>query len=154
MLLASFGYASSEQTPRGGLTPAASDQRAAILALEGYNQALAERNYVTLLDRFLHVPFVVVDGAPRVIAIVETVVAGLRMRRESLDAAGYGTTTIEAVRVSSLANDRLLLHSRLHHLKKDGSLLDEQANIYLMVRAADVWKVGGIIPQDAALVER
>jgi hypothetical protein len=48
----------------------------------------------------------------------------------------------------------LLLNSRVHHLRKDGSLLAERANFYVMVRTAGVWKVGGIIPQDAALVER
>jgi hypothetical protein len=82
------------------------------------------------------------------------VVAGLRLARESLDAADYTTTKIDPPRVSLLAKDRLLLNSRLHHLKKDGSLLAERANFYVMVRAAGIWKVGGIIPQDAALVER
>ena len=154
MLLALSGYANSGQGAGGDSTPADSNQRAAILAFEGYNQALVERSYVTLRDRFLHVPFVIVDGASRVIPSVETVVAGLRARRESLEAAGYETTRIEVPRVSLLANDRLLLHARLHHRKKDGSLLEEQANIYLMVRVADIWKVGGIIPQDAAKVER
>ena len=154
LLTASSGYANSEQTALGEPVPAGSDQRAAIVALEGYNQALIEGDYVTLRDRFLHVPFVVLDGAPRVIPSVETVVAGLRMTRESLDAASYGTTKMEPPRVSSLANDRLLLYSRLHHLRKDGSLLAERANFYVMVRVAGVWKVGGIIPQDAALAER
>jgi hypothetical protein len=53
-----------------------------------------------------------------------------------------------------VANDRLLLNCRLRHLKKDGWLLAERANFYVMVKAADVWKIGGIIPQDPAFVER
>ena len=154
VLLSSPGYAHHDQAPSAGADPASSDLRGAIAALHGYNQSLVERDYSRLQDRSIHVPFVVVDGAPRVITTIEAVVAGLRMARESLDAADYGTTTIEPPRVSQLSKDRLLLNSRVRHLKKDGSLLAERANFYVMVRAAGVWKVGGIIPQDAALVER
>ena len=99
-------------------------------------------------------PFVIVDDGPRVVTSIEAVVAGLRMTRESLTAADYATTRIEPPRISVLAGDRLLLNSRLHHLRKDGSLLAERANFYVMVREAGVWKVGGIIPQDQAFAER
>jgi hypothetical protein len=33
-------------------------------------------------------------------------------------------------------------------------LLEERANFYVMVRTMGFWKVGGIIPQDPAFVER
>jgi hypothetical protein len=82
----------------------------------------------------------------RIIASVDAVVAGLHMTRESLDAAGYATTTIEQPRVSVSAKDRLLLNCRLRHLKKDGSLLAERANFYVLVRTAGSWKVGGHHP--------
>ena len=115
---------------------------------------MIERDYQKLRERFLYVPFVVVDDASRVITSVDAVIAGLRMTRESYEAAGYTTTEIAPSRVSVLANDRLLLNYRLRHLKKDGSLLAERANLYVMVRVAGVWKVGGIIPQDPAFAER
>lgn len=153
ILLTSPSYGYSHQAPRADSHPASSDVRAAIVALEGYSQALVDRDYAKLRDRFLHVPFVVVDGAPRVVTSVEAVVAGLRIVRESLDAADYTTTRVESLRVSVLAKDRLLLNCRLHHLRKDGSLLSERANFYVMVRVAGAWKVGGIIPQDPALVD-
>ena len=47
-----------------------------------------------------------------------------------------------------------LLNCRLRHLKKDGSLLSERANVYVMVKVTGRWKVGGIMPQDPALFER
>ena len=154
IFLASSGYAHSEQTRGADPDSASSDRRAAIAAFEGYNQALVERDYSQLRERFLYVPFVVVDDASRVITSVDAVIAGLRMTRESYEAAGYTTTEIAPPRVSVLANDRLLLNYRLRHLKKDGSLLAERANFYVIVRAAGVWKVGGIIPQDPAFAER
>jgi hypothetical protein len=150
----SFGYAHSEQTPRADSDPASSDLRAAIAAFEGYNQALVERDYSKLREQFLYVPFVIVDDASRVITSVDAVVAGLRMTRESFEAVGYTTTKIDQPRVSVLAKDRLLLNCRLRHLKKDGSLLAERANFYVMVRVAGMWKIGGIIPQDPSFLER
>ena len=154
ILLVPSGYGYFEQAPRADSNPASPDVRAAILAFEGYNQALVERDYAKLRDRFLHIPFVVVSATPQVVTSVDAVVAGLRMTRESFDAGDYATTKIEETRVSVLDRDRLLLNCRLRHLRKDGSLLSERANFYVMVRAGGVWKVGGVIPQDAAFVER
>ena len=154
ILLACSSDADSQQTAAAGSDPAGSDLRTAVAAFEDYNRALVERDYLKLRDRLLAAPFVVVDDVPRIIASVDAVVAGLRMTRESFDAAGYATTTIEQRRVSVLAKDRLLLNYRLRHLKKDGSLLEERANFYVLVRTAGSWKVGGIIPQDPAFVER
>jgi hypothetical protein len=150
----SSGYAHSEQTLRADSDPATSDLRAAVAAFEGYNRALVERDYSKLREQFLYVPFVIVDDASRVITSVDDVVAGLRKTRESLEAVGYTTTTIDQPRVSVLAKDRLLLNCRLRHLRKDGSLLAERANFYVMMRVAGMWKIGGIIPQDPSFVER
>jgi hypothetical protein len=125
-----------------------------VAAVEGYNQALVDRNYTELRDRFLHVPFVVVDETPRVITSLEVVVDGLRKTREALDAEGYATTTISSPRVTVLVGDRVLINCRLSHLKQDGSMLTQRANLYVLVKANGMWKIGGIIPQDPAFVER
>jgi len=123
------------------------DAPSAVAAFERYNQALIEQDSSKLRD-LIYVPFVVVDDSPRVIASVDAVVAGLQKTRESLDGAGYATTRSSVPRISVLSPERLLLNCRLAHVNRDGTVLAERANFYLMVRVAGVWKVGGIIPQD------
>lgn len=48
----------------------------------------------------------------------------------------------------SVAFRQRLLNCRLRHVKRDGSVLAEHANFYLMVKEGSAWKVGGIILQD------
>lgn len=124
------------------------DVRSAVAVFDSYNQALTDKDYSKLRGQLIHVPFVVVDGTPRVIESVDAVVAGLQKTRASLDAAGYATTRSSAPRISVLSPDRLLLNYRLAHVNRDGTVLAERANFYLMVKVAGIWKVGGIIPQD------
>jgi hypothetical protein len=124
------------------------DVQAALTAFEGYNQALVTKDYSALRDRYLQAPFVIIDDMPRMIPSVGAVADLLRKTRDSLETAGYATTTISRPRVSMLNRDRLLLNCRLTHRKQDGSVLSERANFYLMVNVAGMWKVAGIIPQD------
>jgi len=124
------------------------DVRSAVAVFERYNQALVDKDYSQLRTHLLHAPFVIVDDTPRVIATVDAVVAGLQKTRESLDAAGYATTRVSVPRTSVLSRDRLLLNCRLLHLNREGAVIAERANFYLMVRVAGTWKVGGIISED------
>ena len=123
------------------------DAPSAVAAFERYNQALIQKAYSKLRE-LIHAPFLVVDDSPRVIASLDAVVAGLQKTRESLDGAGYATTQSSRPGISVLSPDRLLLNCRLAHLNRDGTVLAERANFYLMVRVAGAWKVGGIMPQD------
>jgi hypothetical protein len=123
--------ASSYVFPRAAITQTIADSpevRAAVAAFEQYNQALIDKQYARVRDRFIHVPFVVVDEKPLVIASVDAVVEGLRNTRESMDSAGYSSTRLSSPRVSMLRRDRLLLNYRLSHLRKDASVITERAN--------------------------
>src|SRR5690349_13190724 len=57
-------------------------------AFSNYNQALVDKEYEELTP-YIQVPFVVIDGSPRTITDIASVVAGLRRSRESLDEKGY-----------------------------------------------------------------
>jgi len=114
-----------------------------------YNQGLIEKNYEEVA-LYLRTPFVVIDNTPRIITDLSTVVTGLRTNRESLDQRGYGTSVPGEARISVLNPDRVLLNCVIRHYKKDGSLLEERANFYLMSRVSGTWKISGILQQDPA----
>ena len=144
---------STAQTTRPG-DEASADVKAAVAAFEGYNKALTDKDYSTLKERLVHTPFVIVDDMPRTVATVDAVVAGLRTTRERLDSAGYFTTTIDEIRPSQLRSDSVLLNCRLRHVKRDGSIIAERANFYLMVKKGGAWKLGGIILQDVEYFDK
>jgi hypothetical protein len=57
-----------------------------------------------------------------------------------MDQQGYATSTLGPARFIRLAEDRVLVDRAVHHLKRDGSVLVERANAYI-VRPKFVGKV-------------
>ena len=112
-----------------------------------YNRALIEKNY-RLLGEQLAVPFVVVDTTTRLVDDLNVVVEGLRKVREAMEQQGYATSTLGPARFIRLAEDRVLVDRTVHHLKHDGSLLVERANVYIVRRSSGRWRVAGTMQQD------
>ena len=116
-----------------------------------YNRALIEKNY-RLLGEQLAVPFIVVDSTTRLVGDLNAVVEGLRKVREAMDQQGYATSTLGLARFIRLAEDRLLVERAVHHLKHDGSLLVERANVYIVRKSSGRWRIAGAIQQDPKFV--
>ena len=56
--------------------------------------------------------------------------------------------------ISVLSGDRVLVNRVIRHYKKDGSLLEARANFYLMTKVSGVWRISGIIPQEATYASK
>ena len=116
-----------------------------------YNRALIEKNY-TLLGEQLAVPFIVVDSTTRLVGDLNAVAEGLRKVREAMDQQGYATSTLGPARFIRLAEDRVLVERAVRHLKHDGSLLAERANVYIVRKSSGRWRIAGTMPQDPKFV--
>lgn len=127
---------------------------AVLKAFEGYNDALVSKNYTKLRQEFLYAPFAYVGQPPQVITEIDVIVASLRRTRDSLDADGYETSKVINPHISVLSSNTVLLNCRLKHYGKNGSLLLERANFYLLIKAAGAWKIAGFIPQDPAYADK
>ena len=118
-------------------------------AFEGYNAALVAKDYAKLRAEYLYVPFTLTGQLiPQIITDLDIVLAGLRKTRDSLDALGYETSKVLNPRISILNSDAALLNCRIQHYKKDGSLIAERANFYILIKVNGAWKLGGVMPQD------
>ena len=69
-----------------------------------------------------------------------------------MDQQGYATSTLGLARFIRLAEDRLLVERAVHHLKHDGSLLVERANVYIVRKSSGRWRIAGAIQQDPKFV--
>jgi len=107
-----------------------------------------------LRQEYLHVPFAFVGQPPQVITEIDVIVANLRKTRDSLDAGAYETSKMSDPHISVLSSNTVLLNCRLRHYRKNGSLLLEPANFYLLIKAAGTWKIAGFIPQDPAYTDK
>jgi hypothetical protein len=123
-----------------------SDVRDALTTWDAYNQAMVGKDYAKLRD-ILSVPYLSGGPAPVVIVDLAEIVERLRNTRESLPER-YGTSTASTPQVTVLSRNQVLVNCRIRHLAKDGSLIREQAQFYILIRLGSVWKLAGNIPQD------
>ena len=116
-----------------------------------YNRALVEKDDKLLREQ-LAVPFIVVDATTRLVNDLSVVVEGLRKVREAMDVQGYATSTLGPARFIRLTEDRVLVDRAVRHLKHDGSLLVERANVYIVGKSSGRWRIAGTMPQDLKFV--
>ena len=127
------------------------DREAIEAMFVSYNRALIEKNY-TALREHLESPFIVIDDTSRVVSDMDTVIEGFRRRREGMDPQGYSTSTPGPALFLPLTESRVLMNRAIRHYKKDGTLLEEQANVYIVSRSSGRWRILGVMPQDPSQV--
>lgn len=116
-----------------------------------YNRALVEKDYLALREH-LELPFIVIDDTTRVVSDLDGVIEGFRRRREAMDPQGYSASTPGPALFLPLTESRVLMNRAIRHYKKDGTLLEEQANVYIVSRSSGRWRILGVMRQDPSQV--
>ena len=127
------------------------ERRAIEEMFAAYNDALVRRDYTALRD-YLEVPFIVLDATTRVAADLDALTAGLQRLREAMDSQSYATSTPGPSRFLVLSAARVLMSRSVRHYRKDGGVIDQRANVYVLRRSAGRWRIEGTIQQEPTYV--
>jgi molybdopterin converting factor small subunit len=136
-------------TPAFGQEPGAFskvDSNAINDMLERYSHAFQTRDYERLRE-YVQAPFVTFPGELKVFATMEAVMERYRNEREPLEERGYDRSKYVETRITGLAPDRALVNKTYRRFRKDGTLLEEKAAIYLVTKVSGSWKLCGSIGQ-------
>ncbi len=112
-----------------------------------YVEAFVQKDYVKLLA-FVEAPFLVMNGDLRSLNSTDAVLAFYRDIRQNLDQRDFDHGEIVGKRIIPLAADRALLNTAYRRYKKDGSILQELASVYLVTKSTGVWKLRSVVNQD------
>jgi hypothetical protein len=67
---------------------------------------------------------------------------------EMLDKQNYDRSEIFGTHITPLMADCALINKAYRRYKKDGSLLEEQAVVYVVSKSSGAWKLRGIMRQE------
>jgi ketosteroid isomerase-like protein len=129
---------------------AVSDADAIRQFVDGYFASFTAKDYDVLRQDF-SAPFVFMDPQPRVVPRLEEVVQVWRGIRESLDSSAYATSRVAQLRVVLLGGGRALANVHWQRLRRNGSLLSEGAEFYVLTRQSGRWQFDGVMGQNLAL---
>ena len=112
-----------------------------------YSLAFQKKDYSALPD-YLGTPFVLFVTEPKPIETMEAVIQQFRNLRDPLDARGYDHSKYVNTRITVLAADRAFVNKTYRRFKKDGTVLEEKAAIYLVSKTGGSWKIYGVFSQE------
>ena len=136
-----------EEVPRFGQADASAINE----MFDRYSLAVQKRDISALLG-YLGTPFIQFNQSaqsePKPIETMEALIQGFRNARDQLDARGYDHSKYVSTRITVLAADRALVNKTARRFKKDGTVLEEKAFIYLVSKTSGSWKIYGQFNQD------
>lgn len=137
------------QSPAAGTTPAeftAQDRANILEQIHGYFAAFSAKRYESF-PGYMQAPFLGYGREPVIIATLDEVIASYRRIRDPLDQADYSSSKAANIRLMPQTPVHALAGVHWQRLKKDGSLLDEGAEILVMNKVSGTWKMAGVLPQ-------
>ena len=136
-----------EEVPRFGQA----DATAINEMFERYSLAFQKKDYSALTNYF-GTPFIQfhqsAQSEPKPIETMEALIQAFRNARDQLDARGYDHSKYVSTRITVLAADRALVNKTARRFKKDGTVLEEKAFIYLVSKTSGSCKIYGQFNQD------
>jgi len=135
------------QTP----PPPFSEQEAAAIkaVVAGYFDSFTRKDWARFATSF-QTPFVIVGLGPSLIPTVDDIVRGFQMVHDRLDTMDYVASKPVDVRVTPLGPQRALAAIHWQRFKKDGSVLNEGAEIFVFSKGSGTWKMCGNLGQELA----
>jgi hypothetical protein len=142
--------------PAGGAEPAAStatvgdtaDESAAIHSLvQQYFAAFTAKDYQDF-SQFFAAPFLRIGKSIDLIATVPEVVRAWIAIRDPLDHTDYAASRPVQIRVTMLSGGRGMANIHWQRLRRDGTVLDEGAEFYLVTKQSGRWQIDGVMGQD------
>ena len=130
-----------------------SDKLAIEQMLERYKQAFQMKDY-TKLREYVQSPFVTFPDVPKIYESMDAVMNRYRDNREPLDERNYDNTQWGKTRITVLAADKALINKTFRRYKKDGSLLEEGASVYLVSKSSGTWKIYGSLSQEPTYFDK
>jgi len=117
-------------------------------AVNQYFLAFSNKDYDALRVS-VQAPFVVFNRTGvNTLATADDVVSAYRATMERLDQVQYGATRTDAIRVIPLTAETALANVQWHRDRKDGTLLQEGAEVLMLIKASGAWKISGMLSQD------
>jgi hypothetical protein len=118
------------------------DDAAIRAVIDGYFAAITVKDYPTI-EKLAHAPYVVWGPEFRTLPTMTEVMARYRQTGDSLNLPDYKLSRAIEVRVEPLHGRVAMAHVHWERLKKDGSRLNEGAEVLVMSKVDDDWKISG-----------
>ena len=126
----------------------ASDKLAIDQLFDRYMHAFETKDYGAL-NECLQAPFVAFPGQLRVVQTLDDVANIYRNERNALDERNYDHSKYTGSQIIALSADRALVNKKFRRYRKDGTVLEETAGIYVVSKSSGKWKICGVMPQDS-----
>lgn len=123
------------------------DAAAAKATIDRYFAAFSVRDYPAFRQVFT-VPYLMGGRALETLPTLDAVMQRYLAVRERLDKADYASSKAAEVRLTPLGDVSALANVHWQRFKKDGSLLNEGAEILLLAKVDGAWKLTGVLPED------
>ena len=145
-LAAAPAFAQAKRTP----PPMFSDADAAAVRtlIDRYFTAFSVKDYATFAQVFTAPYLMAGREGLATIPTVEGVVERYKAIRVPLENADYSASQVVEMRLTPLSGRMAMANVHWRRLKKDGSLLNEGAEVLLTAKAGGQWKMTGVIPED------
>ena len=118
---------------------------------ERYGLTHQNKDY-SALTNYIGTPFIQfnqsAESEPKTIETMEAIIQVSRNFGAQLAARGYDHSKYDSKRITVLAADRALVNTKGRRFKKDGTVLEETAFIYLVSKTSGSWKIYGQFNQD------
>jgi hypothetical protein len=118
------------------------DETAIRKVIDGYFAAITIKDYPAI-ETLAHAPYVVWGPEFRTLPTMSEVMARYRRTGDSLNLPDYKLSRAIEVRVEPLHGRLAMAHVHWERLKRDGSRLNEGAEVLVMSKIDDAWKISG-----------
>jgi hypothetical protein len=147
--LALAGGTAQAQTPTAQPPPmfSSADAAAATAVIHRYFAAFTAKDYGAFREVF-NAPFVQGGREYRILPSLDDVMTMYRGIRDPLDQRDYSASKVVEMRVVPLHAASALAHLHWQRLKKDGSLLNEGAEVLVLAKVDGQWKITGVLGED------
>ena len=125
----------------------AADKTAIEQLFDRYVRAYSIKDYAKLREQ-LQAPFFRFPAGVVVLETMDDVMNFYRNQRDALDEQNYARSRFVHSRITALAGDRALVNRTYRRYRKDGTVLLEASQIYLVSKSSGAWKICGTFAQD------
>jgi hypothetical protein len=125
----------------------ASDKSAIDQLFDRYKNAFETKDYGALKE-CLQAPFVGFRDPLNVVQTLDDLANIYRNERNALDERNYDHSKYTGSGIIALSADRALVNKKFRRYRKDGTVLQETAGIYVVSKSSGKWKICGFMAQD------
>lgn len=126
---------------------AEADAEAAKAVIHRYFAAFTAQDYGAFRELF-NTPYVMGGRSLNALPTLDDVTRQYQGIRDAVGKQDYSASRAANIRIEPLSGTSALAHTHWERLKRDGSLLNEGAEVLMMTKVDGRWRITGVLPED------